>query len=585
MSVQKLTRGQRLMGKLGAAAVIATLSGVPQELAHWFAGDVDTSSLAVAGKPPKPPSPPPPPPPPPSIPDAAALNADPDTTWFAAWHENTAATAPPNFFATPTNLSGVPFMQTQMNGSALANRPLGIKIEKSPTLAEGASLFNTKYQPGDKAISYVFADFEQGTRDETAARIGVLVAQVRISQWSKNAYVGQWDMTPLNPEDEKFGRPPTLPPGGQIGSAHRRWGRKDYDDAKVNMANTSLYPGANDFRNKSTGDWLNNNIRTGLFIAPIGRMTQVQNILDMSYNGTKLDTKLNSHKQIPWIARFNNFGNSSLDNANLPGLTYVFQPGAPLGSLTGAQTANQMLGRGDTGAMARHYRMRGAYSVNLFESGVVDYSQADFQNDVRDGWKGDARLNNIMAQGDNKYATMTLNPTVDGTSNSNRAEQTGTIWSGQYSLDVPNPNSKKVQGEGRGDLMILASNLDSVNHLINFGKGDTNSEIYITKNADGYTWDDGSATASSRNALIEAGMHRMMQFDLVETRVYDSLANLGSNKKNTYQTKTIWLLNQNYVVFNNNDRNAMGIPEPTTFGSLAAAGAIAVVCRRQRRKA
>jgi len=39
-------------------------------------------------------------------------------------------------------------------------------------------------------------------------------------------------------------------------------------------------------------------------------------------------------------------------------------------------------------------------------------------------------------------------------------------------------------------------------------------------------------------------------------------------------------------VFNaDNDRNGRGIPEPTTFGSLAAAGAIAVVCRRQRRKA
>ena len=219
--------------------------------------------------------------------------------------------------------------------------------------------------------------------------------------------------------------------------------------------------------------------------------------------------------------------------------------------------------------------------MNLFESGVDGYSQTDFQNDVRDGWKGDARLNNIMAQGDNKRLTMTLNPTVDGISNSTRAEQTGTIWSGQYSLDVQNTDSKRA----KGDMMILASNLDSVEHLINFGADDTSTDIYITKNAQGYTWDDGSVTAASRNALVEAGMHRMMQFDLVETRVYDSLANLGSNKKNTYQTKTIWLLNQNYVVFNNNDRNAMGIPEPTTFGSLAAAGAIAVVCRRQRRKA
>jgi hypothetical protein len=92
-----------------------------------------------------------------------------------------------------------------------------------------------------------------------------------------------------------------------------------------------------------------------------------------------------------------------------------------------------------------------------------------------------------------------------------------------------------------------------------------------------------ASTAASRNALVEAGMHRMMQFDLVETRVYDSLANLGSNKKNTYQTKTIWLLNQNYVVFNgNNDRNGWvsrnrrpsgRLPPPAPSPSSVAASA------------
>jgi hypothetical protein len=31
-----------------------------------------------------------------------------------------------------------------------------------------------------------------------------------------------------------------------------------------------------------------------------------------------------------------------------------------------------------------------------------------------------------------------------------------------------------------------------VEHLINFGADDTSTDIYITKNAQGYTWDDGS---------------------------------------------------------------------------------------------
>jgi hypothetical protein len=581
MSVQKLTRGQRLMGKIGAAAVIATLSGAPQEAAHWFAGDHDTSSMALAGKPPKPP-PPPPPPPPNTAPLPEALNADPSTIWFADWHENTAP-APPNFFATPTNYLGVPFMQTQLNGSAAVNKPLGIKIEDSLTFAQGLALFNTKYQPGDKAISYVFGDIEVGaSRDVIKSKVTALAGQVRLSTWSKNAYIGQWDVTPRG--FDHFSRTPGF---DHAGSRAFQWTKQDYESMKVNMANTQLYPGAADFRNKSTGDWANGNIRTGLFIAPIGRMTAVQNVLDQNYGGLRPETGVNNHKQIPWIARFNNFGNSSLDNADLPGLTYVFQPGPALPD--GTPTAGQMLGRGDVGAMTRHYRMRGAYSVNLFESGVVGYSQQQFQDDVRDAWTNDAKLNAIMAQADNKYATMTLNPQVDGSAmGGNRAEETGTIWSGQYSLEVDNPASTaKVKGQaGKGAMAILASNLDSVSHLIKFGAGDTPYDIYLEKNADGYTWDDNSDMASSRNALIEAGMHRMLQFDLVETRVYDSLANLGSNKGNTYQTKAIWLLNDKYDVFTNNEgRNDTGIPEPTTFGSLAAAGAIAVVCRRQRRKA
>jgi hypothetical protein len=593
MSGHKLTRNQRLMGRIGAAAVVATLSGVPQELAHWFAGDHDTSSMAVAGKPPKGPPPPPRPPPPPAVPLPQPLNVDPNTIWFADWHVNETATAPANFFATPSNYLTVPFQMSQMNASAAAGHPLGIKIENSLTAAQGQALFNTKYAPGDQAISYVFADIEVGTRPQVQSKVTALVAQVRLSQWSKNAYVGQWELTPLNPEDDRMGRNPPLPPGGQIGSAHRRWGRMEYNAMKVNMANTQLYPGAGDFRNTSTNDWANQNIRTGLFIGPIGRMTQVQSILDQSYNGLKTETGLNNHKQIPWIARFNNFGNRALDNADLPGLDYVFEPGTalPQAGLSADQTRDQMLGRGDVGAMTRHYRMRGAYSVNLFESGVVGYTQQQFQDDVREAWTGDAKLNNIMAQADNKYATMTLSPHVDNSSmGGNRAEETGTIWSGQYSLDIPNPNSDKGRGNpadrNKGEMAILASNLDTVDHLIRFGAGDTPYEMYLWKNADGYTWDDGSDTASSRNALIEAGMHKMLIFDLKETRIYKSLADVGSNRANTYTTKTVWLWNNSYGVFGNNEgRNDRGIPEPTTFGSLAAAGAIAVVCRRQRRKA
>jgi hypothetical protein len=186
-----------------------------------------------------------------------------------------------------------------------------------------------------------------------------------------------------------------------------------------------------------------------------------------------------------------------------------------------------------------------------------------------------------MAQGDNQYATMTLNPNVVGVGMNDRAEKAETIWSGQYSLTAPNTASKNNQG----DMAILASNMDNVDHLIKFGMGDTPYDIYLEKNAAGYTWEDNSDAEGSRNALIKSGMHKMLNFDLVETRVYDSFDLVGSEQKKTYALRTVWLLSGSYDVFmNNGGRNDIGIPEPTTFGSLAAAGAIGMVCRRHRRK-
>jgi len=346
------------------------------------------------------------------------------------------------------------------------------------------------------------------------------------------------------------------------------------------MANTDLYPGAPNYRNRSTFDWANANIRTGLFVAPIGRETAVQ--LAIGENNNNKDPKgnnvSNQDRQIPWVTRFNNSGNSSLDSNGNSGDGYRFIPGQPLpqAGLSSAQTSGQMLGRGDFSSQILHYRMRGVYSVNLFEPGVVGYTPAQQEQDVRDGWYGAsdphvAHTNNIFAQKDAQAATMTLNPVVDGTSNKTgiRSENSGTIWSGEYSKNLK-------------QLDILASNLDTVNHLIKFGSVDA-YDVFTLRGTGAHandTYDDGSLLSLSRNALIEAGMHRLLQFDLVSTKVYSK-----SNFSGSYKTKTIWLLNQNYLVFGNNSgRGDTGIPEPTTFGMLAAAGSMAAICRRQRRK-
>jgi len=503
------------------------------------------------------------------------LNVAPSVHWLAAWDETTAPGST-DFFPTPTTYTGVANVQTQLNGAAAAGKPLGIKVELPITTADAATLFNTHYT-GNKAISYVFADFENGTQAQSLANVTNLVTQVRGSTWSKNAYVGQYDLTPLDDtQDPSYHNVVT----GPNASAHRKWGKAEYDSAHVNMANTELYPGASDFRNKSTFDWANSNIRVGLFIAPIERMTATQIVLATQYTG---------HVQIPWVARFNNAGNNSLDTDQNPNNGYKFIPGAPLpqAGLSGSQTANQMLGRGDFSAQILQYRMRGAYSVNLFhetdaEGSVVGYTKAQAEQDVRDGWYNhswNTRTNQIFAQADVKPATITLNPIVDGTpSGGTRSEQTGTLWSGVYSLTLANPSSTNTENNGKGALDILVSNLDTSDHLVKFGSVDA-YDVFTARSANGYTYADPGQLALSRNWLIQAGMHNILQFDLVTTRVYNSSTYTGS-----FKTQTVWLLNQNYNVFNNNNRNDIGIPEPTTFGMLAAAGTMAVVCRRQRRK-
>jgi hypothetical protein len=302
----------------------------------------------------------------------------------------------------------------------------------------------------------------------------------------------------------------------------------------------------------------------------------------LSGDGDFLKLEKDKHKQIPWVARFNNWGNSSLDTDNNPANGYRFVPGAPLpqAGLSGAQTANQMMGRGDFSAQILHYRTRGAYSVMLFEPGVVGYTKAQEQQDVRDGWYGAsdphvAHINNIFAQKDAKNASLSLNPIVDGVKLSDdgkqgfRSEQTGTIWSGEYSKNLK-------------QLDILASNLDTINHMVKFGKVDAYDVFTLTGTGAhaNDVYDSASNLTPSRNVLIEAGYHRLLQFDLVTTRVYNN-----SNFTGSAHTKTIWLLNQNYQVFTNNNRNDQGIPEPTTFGMLAAAGSMAAICRRGRRDA
>jgi len=235
MSGQKLVRGNRFANAIVAAAAAVVI------------GSCSIVNAAAAPPPEK-------------------LNVAPSTHWFADWQESTAP-APADIFATPNanNSNYASFVQPNLTGSAGVGKPLGIKVyQGNLNSTTAAQLFNSTY--GGKAISYVFGDFETGPATQHISDTLNLSNQVRAGTQAKNAYVGEFALVPLNGTT-----------GGSFENGYdlmRRgplpYTKSQYTSAKVNMANTDLYPGSPSYRNKSTFDWGNANIRTGLFVGPIG---------------------------------------------------------------------------------------------------------------------------------------------------------------------------------------------------------------------------------------------------------------------------------------------------------------------------
>src|SRR5439155_5899343 len=120
-----------------------------------------------------------------------------------------------DFIVSPTTWTSVPNAVTDLNNSATVQpaKPLGLKVELPLSNTDASTLFNSHYpQPsGPKAISYVWADFESGSPAYVLANVTTLVNQVRTSTWSKQAYVGQYGLTPVALTDDKARR--VTPPG------------------------------------------------------------------------------------------------------------------------------------------------------------------------------------------------------------------------------------------------------------------------------------------------------------------------------------------------------------------------------------
>jgi len=452
---------------------------------------------------------------------------------------NAAFTASPFLFNTPGSAAQV----AAVLASAPAGRPLAVKVVEPLSDPAALAIFD------NFPVKYVFCDFEDASN---VGRTRAIADQVLSSAKSKTAFVGNFNFYPRSSSDTT--RPPVVNSGDPNFYKVRPFSPTQYDDSRghtatatgKHMANPQLYPGSPDYRTPGTSDLAipggTPNIRSALFTLPVVRATVTENGLRGDGGRAKGDVF------IPWVSRFNNYGNNSLDNDPAPG--YQFHADSAHG------TANQLPSRGDFEAQILHYRLRGADSVNLFEESagsVVGDSLPQSRHDVTSGWGKSSVVNSIFTR-PHQLANLSTRIGVGGHSTGGKlpqdgnsdVTQAGAIWSGVYDTQS-SPGGRR--------LAIIISNLSAASKTID-----------LPNMIGGFHTISGNPTHDD-DYVLSAGQHRLLTFTL------------SGNQ---------WRLNSNSVVFGGSDsfgsltnRNGTGVPEPTTFGLLGI-GAIGLLARRRR---
>jgi len=425
------------------------------------------------------------------------------------WQAVSPATTPvPGYIPAPfvgAGNSAASAIPTLTSSQAAFPGRTAVKILSPLSAADTATLFNNPAF----TVNYAFLDFEAGripggpsTNPDSAAALAQATA-IHGQPKGAGTFVGNFRMFPGSGDSSGVGNGPSF---------------ADYMASGMNMANEDLYPGNGTYKNPAAfpgGTSSSPNIRSTLFTLPINRASTVTANLPLG------------HKHIPYVDRFNNFGNPGLQNGTIASGQAAFYADAAHG------TANQLLSRGDMSALVAHYRLRGVDGYHLLDGGVQNYTQQQFESDAQAGWTL-PQIASIFNGGGARLATLDTVSRVDGNLKTN--ESTGVVYSGVYSLS---------QAGGNGKLALLVSNLDDIQHSIDF------------PNKIG-----GKTIAGSVQVL--AGQHKLLDFT-------------GSG--------TQWLLQNpgGTPVFVDSNRDGVGVPEPVAMGGISMF-ALTMLFRRRRSK-
>ncbi|HEV3410384.1 MAG TPA: hypothetical protein VG095_08820, partial [Chthoniobacterales bacterium] len=403
---------------------------------------------------------------------------------------------PANYTAAPfldNNASSAGNASSILSASASAGKHRALQVRESLSVPAALNIFD------QHVVHFVFTEF---TGDARVGQTRTIADEMLGSTQSKQAFVGNFNFYPNSGID-------ATRPAGQPTNSNA------YEDSRGRsgsllgnqIAAPALFPGSPNFRNPAASNSSAPNIRSALFTLPIQRITYAQaglrglSALPTGSAAYAVVARPNhpSSRLIPWVSRFNNWGNPAL-NGGPNGAGFVQNAATP--------SDGQLLSRGDFAALILHYRMRGADSVMLasaVNAGVQGYTDEQARLDVTSAWAQSANANGIFARAN--CAVACLNNVVgdlasnSGDVNPRSTEVAGVVWSGVYDrAGSVDPMS------GRRQLVILLSNLGTARNIVDFPNNIGGFSVFVPPSR--------SSLDRYDDVAIDPGMHRILNFAL-----------------------------------------------------------------------